>query len=102
MLSNNAKYPAIAASESKEDSCPVLFPMLDIPNHKPMAPIEWIPGTDALGFTITEDVRQSEEVWNDYGRKSNEECMFFFNRPSMSPVPSLGSSCATLRSSNCI
>ena len=54
---------------------PILFPVLDLANHDPMARVIW--NVDSEGFTLTslEGCRSGQQVYNNYGPKGNEECM---------------------------
>jgi hypothetical protein len=57
------------------DAFQVLFPMLDMLNHKAFADMRWTREPLGLCFSTTEDLRAGDTVWNDYGDKSNEERM---------------------------
>lgn len=51
----------------------VLFPILDAFNHDHSAEVNWSFDRDAFSMTVEEPKKQGEEVFNNYGRKANEE-----------------------------
>ncbi|KAI9488531.1 hypothetical protein BDB00DRAFT_847661 [Zychaea mexicana] len=57
----------------------VLFPLLDALNHKPNTQITWMRNGDvengSLSFVIGHDVAPGEQLFNNYGPKSNEELL---------------------------
>lgn len=73
-LLGSDKMPShIALEDSWGDTCSVLFPVLDIINHRPKAPVQWISREKDFSFQISDDFPQGSELWNDYGPKGNEE-----------------------------
>ncbi|KAI9673193.1 MAG: hypothetical protein M1817_003056 [Caeruleum heppii] len=59
----------------KDDGFPVLFPLVDILNHNPGAQIHWIGGKESMDLVLEDGVQPGEEVFNNYGPKSNEELL---------------------------
>ncbi|KAI8147791.1 hypothetical protein BJV82DRAFT_306933 [Fennellomyces sp. T-0311] len=57
----------------------VLFPLLDALNHKPNTKITWMRDGDvetgSLSFVIGQEVPAGEQLFNNYGPKSNEELL---------------------------
>lgn len=51
---------------------PVLVPVLDILNYRPLAKVEWQTGYSYVGLKILESVESGEEVYNNYGPRDNE------------------------------
>jgi hypothetical protein len=57
---------------SKDTSVfPVLIPLIDMMNHKPLHKVEWRTGENEIGFAVMKTLMPGE-VWNNYGPKSNE------------------------------
>ncbi|KAI9814626.1 MAG: hypothetical protein M1827_003182 [Pycnora praestabilis] len=54
---------------------PVLFPLIDILNHRPKAKVSWETGREFMGLVIGEELHSGDLVWNNYGPKSNEELL---------------------------
>jgi len=52
---------------------PVLVPLVDIANYRPMAQVEWQAGMHDIGLLISESVEAGEQVFNNYGPKGNEQ-----------------------------
>jgi hypothetical protein len=50
--------------------------MIDCLNHRPQARITWQLGLDAMSLVSVDRVEAGTEVFNNYGPKANEECMF--------------------------
>lgn len=63
------------ASMGEPDSLPALFPLIDSVNHQPLTKITWQPGDHTLSAVSGETISAGGEVCNNYGPKSNEECM---------------------------
>lgn len=57
-----------------EDSVPVLLPLIDLPNHRPLAKVEWRAGDADVGLLVQENVSPGEEISNNYGPRNNEQC----------------------------
>ena len=55
------------------DSFAVLYPVIDILNHRPAFNIQWIPGKTHLSLAAGAPLEPGQAVWNNYGPKSNEE-----------------------------
>ncbi|KZF19202.1 SET domain-containing protein [Xylona heveae TC161] len=60
---------------SEMPSFPVLFPFADALNHRPLTKIEWQTGPTTLGLITDDEVLPGEQVYNNYGAKSNEELL---------------------------
>ena len=61
---------------AKRQRC--LLPLLDMLNHRYAAPIIWQSGEGAVGFAAGADVAAGDEVFNNYGPKSNEELLLSY------------------------
>lgn len=59
-----------------EDSVPVLLPLIDLPNHRPLAKVEWRAGDKDVGLLVQENVAPGEEISNNYGPRNNEQREF--------------------------
>lgn len=59
-----------------EDSVPVLVPLVDLPNHRPLAKVEWRAGDADVGLLVLENVSPGEEISNNYGPRNNEQCQY--------------------------
>lgn len=60
------------------DSVPVLLPLIDLPNHRPLAKVEWRAGDQDVGLLVQENVAPGEEISNNYGPRNNEQCECHF------------------------
>ncbi|BDD58341.1 hypothetical protein MAP00_003625 [Monascus purpureus] len=65
----------IADSELPETKVSVLLPLIDLPNHRPLAKVEWRAGEADVGFVVLEDVIPGQEIANNYGPRNNEQLM---------------------------
>ncbi|BGP38834.1 hypothetical protein JCM10449v2_002772 [Rhodotorula kratochvilovae] len=86
ILSSRA-FPSSLIDGDKENSTPVLFPGVDMLNHRPTSKVTWStdPGVEkatgvlsaggSLTIMLDEDVAAGEQVFNTYGAKSNEELL---------------------------
>ncbi|KAI9319676.1 hypothetical protein BX666DRAFT_1915131 [Dichotomocladium elegans] len=66
-------------AEANAPDSEVLFPLLDQLNHKPNTKITWLrtgdPETGTLSFVAGEAFSEGEQLFNNYGPKSNEELL---------------------------
>jgi hypothetical protein len=67
----------VEASDFPETGISVLLPLIDLPNHRPLAKVEWRAGDKDVGLVLRENVRAGEEISNNYGPRNNEQCKFF-------------------------
>ncbi|GAA5910166.1 hypothetical protein JCM8208_006747 [Rhodotorula glutinis] len=87
ILSSRA-FPSSLIDGDKANSTPVLFPGIDMLNHRPTAKVTWSSDVHAevassggegdkgsLTIVLDEDVPADEQVFNTYGAKSNEELL---------------------------
>jgi len=65
---------AVDEADLPEDSVPVLLPLIDLPNHRPLAKVEWRAGDEDVGLLVQESVAPGEEISNNYGPRNNEQC----------------------------
>lgn len=63
----------IDESELPEDRVSVLLPLIDLPNHRPLAKVEWRAGAEDVGLLVLEDVAPGQEIANNYGPRNNEQ-----------------------------
>jgi hypothetical protein len=56
------------------DVFPVLIPLIDMLNHQPLNKVEWRPGGDGIGFAVFKALQPGDEIFNNYGPKSNDQC----------------------------
>ncbi|GAA5873147.1 hypothetical protein JCM16303_006955 [Sporobolomyces ruberrimus] len=83
-------FPSHLLDNDKENSTPVLFPGIDMLNHKPTAKLTWCSdvhvtttstmeggkdGKGMLSIVVDEEVPVDSQVFNTYGAKSNEELL---------------------------
>lgn len=52
---------------------PVLFPVLDVPNHDHSAHVDWSFNPGRFSLAINQPVTQGSQVYNNYGSKGNDE-----------------------------
>ncbi|KAK9236249.1 hypothetical protein V1525DRAFT_407467 [Lipomyces kononenkoae] len=62
-------------SDDDEDSYPVLIPLVDSLNHKPLEPINWTVTPDEFSISSGKDIGAGDEIFNNYGPKGNEELL---------------------------
>ncbi|KAJ5545063.1 hypothetical protein N7461_007367 [Penicillium sp. DV-2018c] len=67
---------AVMPDDLPEDGISVLLPLIDLPNHRPMAKVEWRAGDENIGLIVLEDVAPGQEVSNNYGPRNNEQCEY--------------------------
>lgn len=60
---------------AEDQDFPVLFPVIDIPNHSNDARVDWAFDPGRFSITIRDGVAASVEVFNNYGPKSNDELL---------------------------
>ncbi|KAJ2740106.1 hypothetical protein GGI20_005981 [Coemansia sp. BCRC 34301] len=53
----------------------VLLPLLDMANHHPLTPVTWEVDDNAIGFSTKTVAEPGQQIFNNYGPKSNEELM---------------------------
>lgn len=59
-------------AEIFRETFPVLVPLVDIANYRPIAQVEWQAGLHDVGLVIREPVEPGQQVFNNYGPKGNE------------------------------
>jgi hypothetical protein len=65
----------VEASRLGEDGgVSVLLPLIDLPNHRPLAKVEWRAGSSDIGMVVLEEVGPGQEISNNYGPRNNEQC----------------------------
>ena len=52
---------------------PILWPVVDIGNHRPMEKVEWGVNDEAFCLRILTSVPKGEQIYNNYAPKGNEE-----------------------------
>ncbi|KJX94908.1 hypothetical protein TI39_contig4150g00009 [Zymoseptoria brevis] len=60
---------------AEDQDFPVLFPVIDVPNHSPTARVDWAFDPGRFSITIKDPIPGGEEVYNNYGPKSNDELL---------------------------
>ncbi|GAA5916508.1 SET domain-containing protein [Sporobolomyces salmoneus] len=104
-------FPSHLLDNDKSNSTPVLFPGIDMLNHKPTAKLTWSSdvhtvttatregGKDGLGMfsiVVDEEVPADSQVFNTYGAKSNEELLLGYGFVLASP-PANPADCVALK-----
>ncbi|KAL0080008.1 hypothetical protein F4703DRAFT_1178738 [Phycomyces blakesleeanus] len=73
-------FPYTLIDPTHTEPSEVLFPLVDSLNHKPNTKITWVRSGDdqsgSLSFVSGQVFNAGEEMFNNYGPKSNEECKF--------------------------
>ncbi|GAA5848202.1 hypothetical protein JCM5353_005826 [Sporobolomyces roseus] len=95
-------FPSHLLDSDKTNSTPVLFPGIDMLNHKPTAKLTWSSdvhvvitrtapdgkdGKGMLSIVIDEEVPADSQVFNTYGAKSNEELLLGYGFVLSTPNP---------------
>ncbi|GAA5958701.1 hypothetical protein JCM3765_006008 [Sporobolomyces pararoseus] len=104
-------FPSHLLDGDKTNSTPVLFPGIDMLNHKPTAKLTWSSdvhvettatkeggknGKGMLSIVVDEEVPSDSQVFNTYGAKSNEELLLGYGFVLSSP-PSNPADCVALK-----
>lgn len=55
-----------------------LYPLVDLLNHKNDAKVKWTLTGDKVSFTSQETLKEGDEIFNNYGDKSNEELLLSY------------------------
>jgi len=53
----------------------LLYPVIDCLNHRSGARVSWNFDDGNFSLSTTEPLQAGKEIWNNYGAKSNEECV---------------------------
>ncbi|KAI7826420.1 hypothetical protein BX661DRAFT_184000 [Kickxella alabastrina] len=61
--------------EQHTSSIEVLLPLLDMLNHLPKRKVSWVSTNDGVEFVTGAVMEKGDQVFNNYGPKSNEELM---------------------------
>lgn len=59
-----------------ESEFAVLLPLLDLLNYRPFSMVEWQAGLNQVGLRVLKGLQAGEEVYNNYGPRDNETCMY--------------------------
>ncbi|GAA6005800.1 hypothetical protein JCM11491_004015 [Sporobolomyces phaffii] len=104
-------FPSHLLDGDKLNSTPVLFPGIDLLNHKPTAKLTWSSdvhvatvasteggkdGKGMLSIVVDEEVPIDSQVFNTYGAKSNEELLLGYGFVLASP-PANPADCVALK-----
>ncbi|OJJ49053.1 hypothetical protein ASPZODRAFT_91268 [Penicilliopsis zonata CBS 506.65] len=65
----------ISDADLPEDRLSVLLPLIDLPNHRPLAKVEWRAGETDVALLVLEDAVPGQEISNNYGPRNNEQLM---------------------------
>ena len=55
---------------------PVLLPVMDLLNYKPMCAVEWVPRNSYVALQVHDQYHAGQEVFNNYGALANEICEY--------------------------
>ncbi|KAJ6163205.1 hypothetical protein N7497_003184 [Penicillium chrysogenum] len=66
---------AVQPDDLPEDGVSALLPLIDLPNHRPMAKVEWRAGDEDIGLLVLEDHSAGQEISNNYGPRNNEQLL---------------------------
>ncbi|KAJ5521895.1 hypothetical protein N7527_006010 [Penicillium freii] len=66
---------AVQPDDLPEDGVSALLPLIDLPNHRPMAKVEWRAGDKDIGLLVLEDHSAGQEISNNYGPRNNEQLL---------------------------
>ncbi len=67
------KSKGLEGANAPRDVFPVLIPLIDMLNHRPLHKVEWRRGDKGIGFAVLGRPQPGDEVFNNYGPKSNEQ-----------------------------
>jgi hypothetical protein len=63
-------------TKSKDESFPLLYPVIDYFNHRFGAKVVWNMEKGDFFLTLEEPVKSGEQIFNNYAPKGNEECAY--------------------------
>ncbi|KAJ5267546.1 hypothetical protein N7478_010354 [Penicillium angulare] len=66
---------AVESSDLPDEGISVLLPLIDLPNHRPLAKVEWRAGEKDVGMIVLENVSPGQEISNNYGPRNNEQLL---------------------------
>lgn len=73
---NSRAFPEIIMnSQTSNINQAFLYPIVDLLNHKNDTKVKWVFENDEVSFISLESLKKSEEIFNSYGDKSNEELL---------------------------
>ncbi|KAJ5815156.1 hypothetical protein N7474_006933 [Penicillium riverlandense] len=80
---------------SDGDGVSVLLPLVDLPNHRPLAKVEWRAGEEDVGLLVLEEIAPGQEIFNNYGPRNNEQLLMNYgfclaNNPTDYRIVKLG------------
>ncbi|KAJ5646544.1 hypothetical protein N7490_002916 [Penicillium lividum] len=86
---------AVEDSDLPEEGISVLLPLIDLPNHRPLAKVEWRAGEEDVGMIVLEDASPGQEISNNYGPRNNEQLLMNYgfcipNNPTDYRIVKLG------------
>ncbi|KAJ5650796.1 uncharacterized protein N7484_004519 [Penicillium longicatenatum] len=86
---------AVEDADLPEEGISVLLPLIDLPNHRPLAKVEWRAGEEDVGMIILEDASPGQEISNNYGPRNNEQLLMNYgftitNNPTDYRIVKLG------------
>ncbi|ORX88619.1 SET domain-containing protein [Basidiobolus meristosporus CBS 931.73] len=75
VVSSRAFSSKLDPNATDEEDQQIMLPLLDMLNHKLRQPITWSNHEGQVSFVCNRKVAAGEEVFNNYGAKSNEELL---------------------------
>ena len=73
------RMPVTYGTKSFDDIFPVLFPLLDLPNHSTAAKVTWFTNVQNepkdLSILVESEIPYGQQIFNNYAPKSNTELM---------------------------
>lgn len=70
---SSRSFPYRLVDSSAKEGSEAMFPLLDSLNHKPNTKITWSTNNGSVSFVAGQEFKAGQEVFNNYGPKSNEE-----------------------------
>lgn len=61
-------------NDNSNPSEPILIPVMDMLNHRPLHPVLWLTSPHTINFVAETSYSAGIEIFNNYGPKGNEEC----------------------------
>ncbi|KAK9464437.1 hypothetical protein V1512DRAFT_255412 [Lipomyces arxii] len=75
VLTSRSFPSALVLRQDEKESYPVLVPLVDSLNHKPLTSITWTATDEGFEISTNNNIAASKEVFNNYGPKGNEELL---------------------------
>ncbi|KAG0679050.1 hypothetical protein C6P43_004915 [Kluyveromyces marxianus] len=78
LIFSSRAFPSILYDTTAPLNEAFLLPIVDLLNHKPSADVKWKEEAAFITFSSSESLKAEDELFNNYGDKSNEELLLSY------------------------